>query len=215
MGQQKYKIYINGKPVFLISPAQIAEIGVKPDKNNFIGHYIGKKKLILQFLDLLDKNHQVENVVLVAENLEQLWTDFQSCFKMQEAAGGYVLNQDKQLLVFYRRGSWDMPKGKIDRGESPEEAAIREVQEETGLVNLEIKSFLSITWHTYVLKGQRILKKTWWYFMETNDRQVVPQTEEDIEEIRWVDPQRWLESETAVYGSIQDVIREGLAKSES
>jgi len=212
MGPQKYKIYVNGRPVFLATPDQASEIAIQADKNNFVAHYVGKKKLIMQFLDMLDKNKTVQAVVIYTDNLETLWADFQSCFKNLEAAGGYVQNQENQLLVFYRRSSWDMPKGKIDRGETPEAAAVREVQEETGLKKVTINGFLTHTWHTYVQKGQRILKKTWWYRMQTADRQLVPQTEEDIEEILWVVPASWIETEKTVYGSIRDVILEGLKK---
>ena len=212
MGQQKYKIYINGTPVFLTSPAQVAEIGILANKNNLVAHYIGKKKMLRQYLDLLDKSQAVKTLVFLAEDVALLWADFQSCFKIIEAAGGYVLNQEHQLLVFYRRASWDMPKGKIDPGETPEVAAIREVQEETGLINLTLNEFLLHTWHTYEHKGQRILKKTWWYRMMTPDHLLIPQTEEDIEEIRWVEPASWIQSEKAVYESIRDVILAGLEK---
>ena len=129
---------------------------------------------------------------------------------MLEAAGGYVLNTQGQLLVFYRRGSWDMPKGKIDAGETPEQAAKREVQEETGLENVQLGKFLGHTYHTYSLKGQRVLKKTWWYAMTTTDHQVTPQTEEDIEEIQWVEPGEWLGSGVKVYGNIRVVIEWGM-----
>jgi len=212
MGLQKYKIYINGIPVFLATPAQSSEIGLKPDKFNLTGHYTGKKKIIKQYLDLLDKSNAVHSLVLYADDLTGLWDDFQACFKIQEAAGGYVLNQQGQLLVFYRRGSWDMPKGKIDPGETPEIAAVREVQEETGLVHVELQDFLQHTWHTFEHKGQRILKKTWWYRMQTTDEKVVPQTEEDIEEIRWVEPLVWVDAEKQVYASIREVILTGLKK---
>ena len=86
------------------------------------------------------------------------------------------------------------------------------MQEETGLINLTLDGFLLHTWHTYEQKGQRILKKTWWYKMDTADHQLIPQTEEDIEEIRWVEPVAWLQAESSVYGSIRDVILEGLKK---
>ncbi|MEZ4925959.1 MAG: NUDIX domain-containing protein [Saprospiraceae bacterium] len=210
MGLQKYKIYINGKPVLLISPEQLAEIGAQPDKNNFVSHYSGKKKMIIQYLDLLDKNKDIEQVVLMSKDLDKLWKDFQSCFRVLEAAGAFVQNEDGKLLVFYRRGSWDMPKGKIDPGETPEQAAIREVQEETGLINLKIEKFLMPTWHTYEQNDKRILKKTWWYLMTTSDQKVTPQTEEDIVEIRWVNARDWIKQETHVYSSIRDVIHEAL-----
>ena len=134
----------------------------------------------------------------------------QACFKIIEAAGGYVLNESSQLLVFYRRGSWDIPKGKIDPGETPEQAALREVMEETGLQNLSLGDFMMHTWHTYVLKGERILKKTWWYRMQTTDHTLIPQTEEDITEICWVNPAEWLRTESNVYPSIKEVIETGI-----
>ncbi len=169
--------------------------------------YVGKKKLIKNLLDLLDKNRQMKAVVLYHPDVEMLWQEFQSCFKVLEAAGGYVLNEQEELLVFYRRGSWDLPKGKIDPGETPEQAAVREVQEETGLQNIHLEDFIAHTYHTYELKDQRILKITWWYRMHTTDTRVVPQTEEDIEEIIWVKPSAWLESGVVVYPNIREIIR--------
>ena len=211
---QNYKIYHNGIPVFLTTHVGVTELGLRPDKTTYIAPYLGKKKMIRQYLDLLDKNRSVQAVAIFYENMQALWTDFQACFKVLEAAGGFVQNAQAELLVFYRRGSWDMPKGKIDPGESPEQAAVREVQEETGLVNLMLGDFLAHTYHTYEQKGERILKKTWWYRMETTDNQLVPQTEEDIEEIRWVEPKAWLASGPVVYPNIREVIEKGVISDE-
>ena len=203
---QNYKIYHNGTPVFLTTPEGAQALGLQTDKVTYVALYIGKKKALRNYLDLLDKNKNIRAVVLYHPDLEMLWADFQDLYKVLEAAGGYVQNAQHELLVFYRRGSWDMPKGKIDPGESPEQAAIREVQEETGLVNVSLGDFLAHTYHTYEEKGKRILKKTWWYKMSTTDADVVPQTEEDIERIDWVNPQEWLASKPVMYGSIKDVI---------
>ncbi len=207
---QNYKIYHNGTPVFLTTPEGAQALGFQADKFTYVAPYMGKKNLLRQYLDLLDKNKNIRAVLLYHPDLELLWADFQACFKVLEAAGGYVQNAKNELLVFYRRGSWDMPKGKIDRGETPEQAAIREVQEETGLINIELGAFLVHTYHTYVEKGNRILKKTWWYWMHTADTQLVPQTEEDIEEISWVTPKAWLESGVVVYPNILEVIELGI-----
>ena len=207
---QNYKIYHNGTPVFLTTPEGAQSLGFQADKVTYVALYVGKKKVLMQYLDLLDKNKNIRAVVLYHPDLEVLWADFQACFKVLEAAGGYVLNGQGELLVFYRRGSWDLPKGKIDKGETPEQAAIREVQEETGLLNIDLGSFLAHTYHTYEEKGKRILKKTWWYRMQTTDNQLVPQTEEDIEEICWVAPRPWLESGVVVYPNIREVIALGL-----
>jgi 8-oxo-dGTP pyrophosphatase MutT (NUDIX family) len=207
---QNYKIYHNGTPVFLTTPEGAQALGFQADKVTYVAQYVGKKKSLRNYLDLLDKNKNLRAVVLYHPDLEMLWADFQDMFKVLEAAGGYVQNVQKELLVFYRRGSWDMPKGKIDPGESPEQAAIREVQEETGLVNVSLGDFLAHTYHTYEEKGKRILKKTWWYRMQTADTVLVPQTEEDIEEIHWVEPKTWLESGVVVYANIREVIEQGM-----
>lgn len=203
---QNYKIYHNGTPVFLTSPAGAKASGLLPDKTTYVAPYSGKIKMLKQYLDLLDKNKSVQAVMLHHSDVEALWTDFQACFKVQKAAGGVVLNQAGRLLVFFRRGSWDLPKGKIDPGETPEEAAVREVQEETGLVNLDLGPFLTFTYHTFEQKDKRILKITWWYRMDTSDTRLVPQTEEDIEQIEWVEPISWLESGIVVYPNIREVI---------
>ncbi len=173
--------------------------------------YVGKIKLIKNYLDLLDKNRQMKAVVLYHPDVDMLWQEFQACFKVQEAAGGYVLNAQKELLVFYRRGSWDLPKGKIDPGETPEQAAVREVQEETGLQQVQLGDFLAYTYHTFEHKDRRILKITSWYHMNTTDTRVVPQTEEDIEEIIWVKPDAWLQSGVEVYPNIREVIMKGMS----
>jgi 8-oxo-dGTP pyrophosphatase MutT (NUDIX family) len=202
----QYLIYINGVPVRLMSTEAAQKLGIEPDNHNRIALYINKKKMIKQYLDLLDKRRDIQQVILHHPDPEVLWADFQACFTILEAAGGYVENAEKKLLVFLRRGSWDMPKGKIDPGETPEAAAVREVQEETGLQNITLGPFLTHTYHTYEQKGERILKKTWWYRMSTTDTTVVPQTEEDIERIEWVHPKEWLASQPVVYQNIRDVI---------
>jgi len=201
-----YKVYVNGVPVFLGTPETVGELGILPSKDVFSAPYMGKKKQLRQYLDLLDKNKNVRIVALYAEKASQLWDDFCACFRLLEAAGGYVTDSQQRLLVFYRRGFWDMPKGKIDPGERPEQAALREVQEETGLSRLHLGPFLTHTWHTYVQNDERILKRTWWYRIHSDDTVVHPQTEEDIERIEWIHPADWLASNPVVYGSIRDVI---------
>ena len=98
-----------------------------------------------------------------------------------------VENDQHGILFIFRRGKWDLPKGKIDEGETPEQAALREVGEECGLKELELGALIATTFHTYLLKDKRILKKTFWYEMSSDSKvELVPQTEEDIEKVAWM-----------------------------
>jgi 8-oxo-dGTP pyrophosphatase MutT (NUDIX family) len=104
-----------------------------------------------------------------------------------QAGGGLVENEKGEFLFMFRRGKWDLPKGKLDPGESLESCAIREVEEETGIRAIELKKFLLITEHAYTERGVALLKETHWWLMKTNGNQpLVPQTEEDITELRWI-----------------------------
>lgn len=103
------------------------------------------------------------------------------------AAGGIVQNEEGKILFQFRRGKWDLPKGKLDAGETIEECAVREVEEETGLRNIELGELVGITNHNYIHKGEDIDKETHWFAMKVSGFQTLtPQTEEDILELRWV-----------------------------
>ena len=107
-------------------------------------------------------------------------------YKFIEAAGG-IVEKNNQFLFIKRHGLWDIPKGKIDKGEKVKEAAVREIEEECGLVGPRIVSHLIDTWHTYEYKGKKVLKKTYWYHLYASDKEEVlrPQIEESITEVRY------------------------------
>lgn len=105
------------------------------------------------------------------------------------AAGGLVTNSNKELLMIFRRGFWDLPKGKLDPGETLEECAVREVREETGLQKIVLGKFLGITLHDYfdTHLGEQVTKESHWFEMKVReDQPLIPQTEEDITRICWV-----------------------------
>ena len=135
------------------------------------------------------KSHNKE-LILVSSNPLKVWKAFKACFKIVKAAGGIVKSEDKYLIML-RRGKWDLPKGKIEKGELVREAALREVQEECGISKLVINRKISNTWHIYrsefgKSKGKWILKKTSWFEMEsTGDEKLSPQAEEEITEAIW------------------------------
>ena len=125
------------------------------------------------------------------------------------AAGGLVLNEDNEILMIFRRGFWDLPKGKLDPDETIEHCALREVQEETGLNNVTLGQFLTITYHEYfdTYLQEEVIKESHWYCMVATSKQpLIPQTEEDITEIRWVNPSDLKECLQNTYPNIKEVL---------
>ncbi len=125
------------------------------------------------------------------------------------AAGGLVENEKGELLMIYRRGKWDLPKGKLDEGESIEACAIREVEEETGLRNTDLGTLITITHHDYFDRHlqKEVKKETYWYSMKVSgDQRLVPQEEEDITDIRWVKENELAELLDNSYPNIVEVI---------
>lgn len=135
-------------------------------------------------------------------------------FKLKVAAGGLVTNENGKYLVIYRRGFWDLPKGKLESGETSEEAALREVEEETGIHSLILgepviigKDQQNATYHTFSRNGKTILKQSLWYHMRIEGTQSpTPQVEEDIEIVKWVKKAKLNELLPLCYGSIKDVL---------
>src|SRR5690348_7595761 len=125
------------------------------------------------------------------------------------AAGGLVTNKKNELLVMFRRGRWDLPKGKLDEGETIENCAVREVQEETGIKNLELRNLVGVTTHEYFEKrsNENVMKETHWFAMHAHvQEKFVPQAEEDIENIIWADEAELKECLNNTYPNIKKII---------
>lgn len=127
-------------------------------------------------------------------------------FTWVEAAGGVVGNAAGEVLLMHRRGVWDLPKGKLDVGETPETAALREITEETGLSQLALGPLLCHTYHVYYGWETWWLKRTYWYRVTAvGSEKLVPQASEDISELRWVSVGQL--SDFPTYATLQDVLR--------
>lgn len=149
--------------------------------------------------------HEPTGPVIFTE--EQAWQSFSAEKSIIEAAGGMVFNPKGELLMMLRRGQWDMPKGKLDEGETIEACALREVEEETGISSLRLCGKLQTTYHTYTFEGKPVLKPSHWFKMEsTGTENLVPQTEEDITELRWVDKVEAAELAKSAFPSIREMI---------
>ncbi|MES2647159.1 MAG: NUDIX domain-containing protein [Bacteroidota bacterium] len=149
----------------------------------------------------------VSSVVIVAENTHEALDLFSTKFAIIQAGGGLVENDKGEFLFIFRRGKWDLPKGKLDEGETISECALREVEEETGLTNITLNDHLCNTYHVYHERGKFVLKESVWYNMSCFSGQILtPQTEEDISEIKWLLPAEWPSIYENTFPSIKDVL---------
>lgn len=158
---------------------------------------------INSILDLMSnkKLKKLDSLTFGVDDEKSVKNFIRKKFKIIKAAGG-VVEKDGKILLIYRLKKWDLPKGKLDKGESPKEAALREVEEECN-IKVALGEKICATWHTYMLNGKRILKKTYWYAMSCiDDTDMKPQIEEDIEDIRFMEVR---ESRQALYNSYRTV----------
>lgn len=146
--------------------------------------------------------------VLNFENFDLLKKAFFKHFTHIEACGGIVQNEQKELLFIYRRNKWDLPKGKLEKGETEAACAQREIEEETGVKDLSLKKKIGETYHTYNDYGKHFIKTTHWFYFTSNSEQVLqPQTEEDITEIKWVPTKDIREPMKDTYENIRDILK--------
>jgi 8-oxo-dGTP pyrophosphatase MutT (NUDIX family) len=179
------KIYFGNKPLFLCDAVdKTIEPFVHHDDAVFIDELdTHTVKTMIHEL----QQPQIHAGVFLHTDLDELKKALFKKFIIIQAAGGLVTNQTDEALLIFRRGKWDLPKGKLDEGENLEECAVREVEEETGLRNITLLSPLMITYHTYHEGAKFILKESHWYNMKVSGEQkLVPQLEEEIHEIKWV-----------------------------
>ena len=124
-------------------------------------------------------------------------------FKIQKAAGGKVLKEDKVLFI-YRFNKWDLPKGKLEKGEAIEQCAVREVEEECGFDKLKIEKQIETTYHIFKRKNKTILKITYWFLMKTDfSGNLIPQTEEGIERVAFKNEFETMEALENTYENIK------------
>ena len=201
------KIYINNRPLILTNSAQ-----------NYVNHHsIAAGYLMLTGAFArnfrLAQNHLKESrslgVIIEDISMESLIEELNKTFEPIEAAGGVVSNPDGGVLMIYRRGKWDLPKGKRDDGEGIEACAEREVIEETGLPKLTMGQKICETYHVYAQNGVELLKTTHWYQMHTKKAyELTPQKEENILEARWVAEKKIGNYMPQSYDAIKEILLE-------
>ena len=208
---QNYEIYINDSLMSLRdNRSALDQLPVYEETIQL--RYFGQVKTLLNAIDNLEKSTRRRHISVIGEDLEKLFNDFTSLFRWIEAAGGVVENDAREILAIYRRKRWDLPKGKLDPGETFEEAGVREVIEETGVASVTSHDLLTTSLHVFRNKrNDRSLKLTKWYAMSTEHMKLRPETAEGIEDARWVRPEDFLNGEYNIYRSIQEVVKQYLA----
>ena len=180
---QKYKVFINDKWIFFGESEVVKAFDNEPfDVLDVSNH------LLFNLAAMIKTGSFDQNIVLQpsAEILDP-FEEFLKYFLVLDAAGGIVQHTDTRYLMIKRFGVWDFPKGKIEAGERNFEAALREVEEETAVANLEILKEIPTSYHIYSYKSKWIIKRTFWYLMQSDfTGNLKPQLEEDIHEAVWV-----------------------------
>lgn len=202
---QKYKVFFNEKSILFSSFGKITLSRVSAAFSDF-----SDAAAVKNWLDEFENSDQKEAVFQVDESLAVL-SNFSRSLLPLPAAGGVVRKNGKILCIF-RNGKWDLPKGKIENGETEEQAALREVEEECGIQDLSISKTLPATYHIYrspykETRGQWVFKKTAWFEMEyAGNGAGTPQTEEGISALRWFAPAELDDVLQNTYANLRDLI---------
>ncbi|RYF89866.1 MAG: NUDIX domain-containing protein [Chitinophagaceae bacterium] len=199
------KIFFDEKPVYLCDE-------ITPELNEIMHHpdAVFVDELSTPAINALLHEIKKEDFhagIIWHSAFEKLKKSFFKHFLHIEAAGGIVQNESKDMLFIFRRKKWDLPKGKLEMKELPEECAQREIEEETGVANLHLKKKIGETYHTYNEFGKHILKTShWYYFTCSNDQTLLPQEAEDITEAKWVKTREIKKVMSNTYENIREIV---------
>ncbi|MDX9882405.1 MAG: NUDIX domain-containing protein [Prolixibacteraceae bacterium] len=208
-----YKVFFNGSSLALCTEFE------NSSKNN--KYQIIDNEYNIDFYSLiinLERKKEPENIVLVCPNPEELWNKFRKHFIEITAAGGIVTDRYGHILVIRRLGCWDLPKGKVEKGETTEEAAIREVEEECSISGLQISDKLGSMFHMYRSPfhpptDNFVLKETFWFEMEyQGNEKPQPQYSENIEEVCWMDRNEFSLFFSNTYPNLEELMKTYLQK---
>ncbi|MGB0892258.1 MAG: NUDIX hydrolase [Flavobacteriaceae bacterium] len=197
-----YKVFVDDKPIIITSSLK--------KKVNYLTYPLNS--IVIEDVIYKLKDQKIKGIILYTKEIEKDWGVFLKNFKVIPAAGGLVVNSKKEILFIYRNGIWDLPKGWIDKDETSETAAIREVEEECGVFKLQIIKPITTTYHIYFQNGIN-LKQTHWYLMTTNyAKDLIPQIEEGITKVVFkneVEIKKALKNTYANIKLVYDTYKEG------
>ncbi|MGB5819313.1 MAG: NUDIX domain-containing protein [Saonia sp.] len=176
-----YKVFVNEAPLVLTNKISETANGK---------YFLLNGESINDAIDALAKK-KLSEAYIYHPNHEEILKKFTKKIPLEIAAGGVVTNKEGKVLFIYRKDKWDLPKGKLEKGETIKEAALREVEEETGVKGLKIENFLRTTYHVFKRNGTYKLKEVHWFAMRTSYKgELIGQKSEGIEKVKWKGPKK-------------------------
>jgi ADP-ribose pyrophosphatase YjhB (NUDIX family) len=219
-------LFINDRPIYLIEEFDSKNknygsviLDFKKQKNikdwkKRVLYPNATEEDLIQFFKAIKsiKKFDFKSLTFVVEDLEKAMMTVFNQYEIVDAAGGVVLNAKNQVLMIYRLGVWDLPKGKAEIGETIIETAKREVEEECN-IEISVKENSFISYHTYSHKNKQVLKRTHWYKMDLiSDAKMTPQKEENIIKVKWMNRNNMHKALLNSYASIVHVLNHSLSQ---
>jgi ADP-ribose pyrophosphatase YjhB (NUDIX family) len=190
-----YKVFVNQKEIILTSTAPKGK-GVK---------VLPLKSTPFKNIIRIIRTTRVKRLYLMHDNPKKLLSGFKKKLPVTIAAGG-VQHEEGKLLFIYRKKRWDLPKGRVDKGETLEGAAKREVKEETGVKKIKVGKPAGVTYHVFKRNNRYQLKETHWFFMKTSYEGVLtPEIKEDITKATWKNKSKTAKAIKNTYPNIEDL----------
>ena len=192
-----YKVFVNDKPIVLTT-----EVSKETDFKNYLLKTVKIGKVIKDL-----RKPSIKEARLIGKNEKKLLKKFLKKLPNVIAGGGKVYNEKGEILFIYRNDKWDLPKGKVDRKETIEAAALREVEEETGVKNLKIIKPLETTYHIFKRNGRHRIKITYWFEMKTSySGKLQPEEIEGITKVEWLNQNKIQNALENSYANIKTLI---------
>ncbi len=199
------KVFVYNKPIILTNDAERYLLN-NINSAHFLFLRGGGAQNFRSALQHLEQSSSY-GAVIEDESVDGLLSTLKKTFHNIIAGGGVVTSENESLLMIYRRGKWDLPKGKLEDGEDVETCAIREVKEETGLEEVKVTKALEPSYHLYHEGEQVILKITYWYCMHApEDQTLSPDMAEKITEVKWITPEKQALYLSETFESIKEIV---------
>jgi 8-oxo-dGTP pyrophosphatase MutT (NUDIX family) len=195
-----YKVHFENRFI-IISP--------EPDRLQKYGlfHKFYDTKELYKLISSFQQDKSILSLNIYGPDIKHLWRIFRIYFTEVEAAGGLVKHTSGKYLFIERKGKWDLPKGHVEQGETPEGCALREVNEECGITGHKIIKSLDPSYHTYAWEGISYLKRTNWFLMSYDGTMTAdPEVDEGITSVQWLLPDEISKIKSGAWLSLNDII---------